>query len=460
MIENITKTTIHTVSCPPVSNTLMNSDTNIIVPDSRPDAGEVVMVSLRPIIEEKRVQKDYITLTGNLDYELIYTPEGGGNPVAVATRVPFTHQLEVAGGEGAHISVKPNVVSASATVANSRKINIKSTIEFDTNALLPIEYEVVSKEGCDMPCRADSVSCSCLASFCERDFEVGGVLPGKAVPAEILSTRVFVDSSEIKYLNGKPVAKGVIRGEALYVDEEGNLAVAVGDFPFTEPLGCEGEMVSAELDFVLRDATFSIHTGSEGKVIKGEFAYTVTAFLYEDCKREIITDIYSPDFNLATAKSDLTFCSVTSYKDECAVRETMPLSRGEAVAVFGTSVMAEIEDIKITPSATRAIGKSRVTLCITDTYGKVYTVEKEFPFDCALDIRTDKDDRVNVVVEAECVSADLINPSSAEVRFTLCFNTRVDTTCTLPCILDVKATEDASYATPMPSVVLYFPSPD
>lgn len=460
MPVNISKNTIKTVSYPSVSNTLMSCDTNVIVPDSKPDAREVVVVSVRPLIGEKRVQKDYITLSGNLDYELMYTPEGGDCPVGVSTRVPFTHQIEMAGGEGAHISVKCNVVSVSAVAVNSRKINIKSVIDFETNAVLSSSFEIASEKGCDMPCRTDSVNCSCLASFCERDFEVGGALTlGGGAPAEILATRGGIDCREIKFINGKPVAKGIVRAAALYTDEEGKRCIAEGDFPFTEPLGCDGEGTSREVDFVMTDGQFAITSEGGGSGISATFSYTLCAFIYEDCKAEVISDIYSPEFDLETDRRDISFCHITSVREECPVKETIPLMSGnEAVAVFSTTVTPEIEDIRSTPSGTEAVGKAAILLCCVDREGNVCTAKKELPFACSLGVSAEDKDRISVVVEAESISAGLISPNMADVRYTLCFDTKVAGAQDLSCICDVRAIECEDKKVSAPSVLLYFPS--
>lgn len=456
---NIRKTPVGTIAFPSVSNTAESCDTNIIVPDSKPDVREVIYAVARTLINEKKVQRDYITLSGVTDYELVYLAEGEGEIESLSTRVPFTHQLELSCGEGAYATVKCNGEPVVATVVNSRKINIRHTIEFETNAVLSVTSDVVSGADCGLPCRSVTAESTCLVAFCERDFQVGGTLSRRGgAPSEILATDCRIDSREIKFINGKPVAKGVVRATALYRDDGGNLCTATGDFPFTEPFGWEGEGDIREAEYTLTDGEFIIKRDGDCPEISVNLSYTLSAFVYEDCTVELVTDIYSPDCELEADREEIRFSRIAGAFEEYPVRDTITLAHGGDTAdICNTTVTPIIEDIKSNPSGCEAVGKAVVRLCCVATGGGIHTVEKEIPFTCPVGITPAPDDRISVVAEAENISAD-ISGGGADVRFTLCLQSHVATDTALSCICDVRETDAETDGEDAPSVVLYFPS--
>ena len=475
MPVNLEKKIIETCIFPEAANTRITPDANVIVPDSKPDAAKVVSAAVRPLIAEKRVQKDYITLSGNLDYEILYlTEEKDIAPrlMSISTRMPFSHQIEVTGGgDDICAGVKANVVSVSAEAVNSRKLNIKSVVDFETNLVDSSRFEaVVSSAESSIPCRSISVPCSSVAAFCENEFELGGVLAttGGSIIEEILCTDIKIDNREVRCLNGKLAAKGVARVSALYMDSDGVPRTVEGDIPFTEVLSIDGvdDSMIYEVDYSFVDTEFTAASDDDGDTTAIDIKVTVSAcgYVYSRVNEEVATDLYSPEFELDVTDSVADVCHITyNGSEQCSIRESITLAPyPDATSIYNTTVNPCITDIKTSPSGAEVVGVADVCItCISDSEAMpVYTCRREVPFNCNLSTgSSDPDGRINVLCEAENIVCSLSAPSSAELRFNLYFETKVTETKEISYVADVKIPEGGETDKgDMPSIVIYFAS--
>jgi len=476
MSVELEKKIIETYRTLKASSTQLTPDADIIVPDSKPDVGSVIAADVLPMICEKRVQKDYITVSGNLDYRILYLSDEKDAPSqikGIKTRVPFTHQLEVSGvDDNAFAGIRCDVVHVSSEAVNSRKINIKSVIDFETNIIKPTEFEaVVSAVQADVPCKNRAVSYSSVAGFTENEFELSGALssnPGLPLIDEILKVDTKICGREVKAMNGKLVAKGVVSVNVLYADENGKAGCFDGEIPFTEVLSIDNvaENMISDVEYSLTDIEYTVASDDDGdmSVLELRAMVNACAYVYERCNDSVTSDLYSPDFELSV-KTDKSSLSDIVYDgiEQSAVKESISLAQWpETVKIYDASVKPYIESIKTAGDKAELCGAADVYLtCITSLEdAPVYTLKEEIPFTCNINVgNISESSQISVVCEADNIACSLPTPASADLRFVLNFETKVTDVREISYVSGAEECEDSTNnREPMPSIIIYFAS--
>lgn len=456
------------------SNTSLTSDADIIVPDFKPDVDKVLSAEILPMISDKKVQKDYITLSGNLDYRILYlSDEKDAQPQlkAINTRIPFTHQLESKGiDDSSFSSVKCDVVHVSAEAVNSRKINIKSVVDFETNIIKPTQFQAVVSSGeSELPCKNNPLNYSTLTSFTENEFEITGeigVNPSGGTIDEILKVDVTTVGKDIKTVNGKPVVKGVISVSVLYADNSGDVGTFTGEIPFTQVLSIDNVNPDAisEVEYTLSDMSYSPLADDDGDVtmIELQAVINAAAFIYNSYTDSVTIDLYSPDMPL-NIKTDNSYVSNITFDsvEQLDFSESISLSSSpDAVKLYGVNVKPYVENIKTNGNKAEISGTADVYISyISDSPSSpVYTYKGEFPFFSSINTGAISDNTsISVLCEADNVVCSIVSSNSAELHYSLLFETKVTEKTQVCYVCD--ADEDESGATvkaDMPSVVIYF----
>ncbi len=450
-------------------------DTDIIVPDIKPDVKNVLQVEVLPHIREKHIQKDYITLTGNVDYNILYLSDEKESPSAlkaINTRVPFTHQLEAFGAEAATFAgIKADVINVEFSAVNSRKINVKSVVDFESNIIMSDEFQAVSAVSAqgDLPCKSRNVSSFAMVDFAENEFEAGdafSIPSGSDMIDEILKVDVKVCGREVKSINGKLVAKGIVDVRALYSVTSGQYRNMEGEIPFTEVLSVADVDSShmCEVEYTLTDLRYSAAADSDGDMALMDVTVCVNAAtcVYAQSEESLTVDLYSPDFDVAVARDSISVNRlICASNDQSIIKDTVQLPAGapSISGIYNVIAKPYVESAEISG------GKAHIS-GVTDTYlmytssspdAPVSSFKKEIPFAYSVPVDCGDDARISVICDADNISCSAASVNTAEVRFNLNFDTKVVAEEDVLYIKDVEADEStAAERGTMPGIVIYF----
>ncbi len=450
-------------------------DNDIIVPDTQPDVKTVLQAEILPMICEKHIQRDYIILSGNVDYSIVYLSDEKDAPSkvkSISTRVPFTHQIEASGvHEAAFTGIKADVVSVDFSAVNSRKINIKSVVDFETNIIRPDDFQAVSNvmSESELPCMYQDIVSYSLKDYAENEFEISNVLSissGSEVIEDILKVDVRVSGKEIKSINGKLVAKGTLEARALYTDTSGQLQSIDGELPFTEVLSIDDvyEDNICESEYTLTDLQYSAAADSDGDATMIELRARINAAtcVYEQKAESVTTDLYSPDFNVAIARDKAKVSQIVcASSDRSVIKESISLSADAPSIgrIYNVVVKPYVENAELSggKAEIRGIADTYIEYTSQNTDAPVWSEKKEIPFTYSVSADCNKDAQISVICEADEISYSVTSSTSADVRFTLNFETKISEEKDVTYIKDVEADEENGFNKDnMPSITIYF----
>lgn len=473
MTFEIEKKAVKAIYAVTPSGTRAVNDADIIVPDFRPDSAGVLQAEVFPTVNEKKVQGGFITLSGSIGYSVLYLSDEKGAPPAVnpiSVKMPFTHRIEAAGAaDGATVRVCPDVVRVEFSQVNSRKINVKSVVDFQCRLESNTEIEAVCSVSAEkpVPMRQTEVTSFYVASAGENFFEISDALPlpqNGGVIGEVLKADVAVNGREIKSINGKLVAKGDVEIKALYTDGGGNIGCFGGEIPFTEILDADnvGESDIVRAAYTVTDFTYSAAADSNGDVtlLKVSAAVSVFTYVYSQQTEEVTGDLYSPDFRIdvtgkqAEIRRNTNNCSCRSAVKEIA---EIPVGAPDAERIYTAVAKPYIEEAKIVAGKAHISGTTDVyiTYISQDTAVPVFTFKKEIPFE----INTPCDgggDIIDAVCTASAVQETGVSPRDIEIKFFLDFDISAFEKRKISYIENAEAFEEEKKDGERAGLVIYF----
>lgn len=345
MSINLIKTEVKTnkIICQKYSQTMVESD--IIVPDIKPDIKRVPDVSGYAYITERNIQSDKILLQGTVRFTVLYVPDGNvkGKIKSISAAREFTHTIDCRGlTPDMQLNAEVTSLSFDSTLINSRKLSVRCILGISSTvsnpAILPISTD--AEEEADLALKKESLRLisETVPTQCRLVLRGQTELPaGKPAVNEILKTTASAYSVELCITDDRAIAKGNVKINMLYSAETENEDPEFMEFliPFTENLDLNGlnEGMQCEIDYSLNDMYFEIREDADGepRIIGTEIVLCASVKGSEAFDIEAITDAYSlygdPDITYKTYNPEqLLDCSTAevTLKDEAKTPQLMP----------------------------------------------------------------------------------------------------------------------------------------
>lgn len=369
-------------------------DSDVIVPDTKPDAVKVLGVDASALIGDKYISKDYITITGTINYKILYVGDGENKSAqSIDYSSPFSQQIDAKGAdESMTCFVKCKVGHVEHSIKNSRKINIKSAIDIDSRAYDMSEVALISEVDGDiaLPRKEKCVNNFNLKICQENSFEINETvsLPETNPKAdEILKCSVKIKNDELKVVLNKVVVKGNISLTALYKSDD-NIYTTESEIPYTEILNVDSvtpEMYTvAEYD--VKDLSFAEKRDDEGKIDSLDVGVNVYATImsYEEKKISYISDIYCPDYELEVSKESMEVCElVDAVSGQCVVNDNITFADSYDIEkIYSLSSSAHIDSSRVVNNSVVVNGTAHVCLMgkLMSDEPVISSAEKEIPF--------------------------------------------------------------------------------
>ena len=359
------------VICQKSSQTMVESD--VIVPDVKPDIKKILEVSGSVCITQKMIQQDKVFLQGVIRMTVLYLPDGGasGELCSLFVNQEFSHAMDCRGiTPEMTLSAEATTESMDHTLLNSRKVNLRCVLGFGIKVIRPIILSLTTgtQEESAIPLRKERLRLLGNTELCESQIILREQLEfpsGKPTIGEILRVTAIPTSTELQLLEGKAVAKGQVRICTLYSSETDHSVQFMEHLlPFTEILDMEGatEDMEGEIDFSINDLYHEIREDSDGEFrnLGLELVLSATVHGHEIIEIETVTDAYSLDCDLEldckthhmeqlldhntaelTHKDHAEIPSMLpSLRQVCDVNATAKIDRisidGDQITVFGT----------------------------------------------------------------------------------------------------------------------------
>ncbi len=422
-------------------------DDTLIVPDTKPDIKKILCVSARTYVTDTTPSQDKVHIEGVVKAAVLYLPDGDvlGNIKVLNLSREFSHAMEAKGAEPESIvSAEAEIDTADATLINSRKVNVRISINLGVKVGKPEPIEipvgVETETACETPKKPDflelmpfkprgsseeqnsesepstgkkediqlksvplRISCNKFSTdgsiIVREQYEVSSKLPQVG---EILLTRVGVEPEESITTEGNTRIKGNLKINIMYEDQptqqgdsEKNGSVRTAEFtvPFSEQFDTPGAVddMECEPEYTIREVYTEIrdNTDGEAKIIGVEVVLGVSLSAYSIDEPMVITDAYTlvgDELKMEFAEISPEQVADTKYAEltHKATAKRNSATQPEIVGICCIDIMrTSVDDIKIHDNTVTVKGSidSKIIYISSDENQPVSSIEHKTEFE-------------------------------------------------------------------------------
>lgn len=283
----------------------MTLDDDVNISDTMPDALSIVMDRAELKAEEVKAAADHVTVKGTLLFSVMYlTEEGAQSLYCMDGKVPFEEQVFMEGVEnGDAVNVKWDVEDFSASLINSRKMNVQALVNLRLSVDELYDEETAVDMYHDEP-----------VEYCKRALELSQIAIQKKdifrikeeteLPQnypnvfQVLWESVQLNNVEFRVLEEKLSVQGEVTVFVLYEGEgeEAPTRHFEAVLPFNGIIECHGckEEMFADIDYAVGHKELEIRPDFDGeeRVIGLELVLDLDIKLYEEETVELLSDVY------------------------------------------------------------------------------------------------------------------------------------------------------------------------
>lgn len=446
------------------------ADYDVIVPDYRPDLLKILQVDANAVVQQFEVQNDRITVTGKVDYKILYIPDSATGITGIITSAPFHHIEETsAARQDMLCHVQSDVEHVEFSMVNSRKIGIKTVIGLNIHLTDTQKISAVTAvEGDDMELKTRSFRTAHRVVDRTCTFSVSDTLAvpvGQPSIQSLIKSDVAIRGKDVKIISNKVVTKGELVVCTLYSAENDAMPVCtVHEIPFTEILDAEGidETQNTHVAFALQSAEFKESTDADGELrnILADIKLCVQINADEMTETEAVYDAYSTqsDLKLTTACVEIQEVQ-DAVSGESTVKSVLsfPAELPPPVQVYNVVAKPYVNSAAVQGGRVVVDGSiDAYVLYLSDRQDNLLsTYQEEIPFRAELDCAAgDTECNVKALCDITHVSYNLNASGEVETRVIVRTDATVSSTEHADIITEIEAvplqnTDDSS-------IVLYY----
>ncbi len=459
------------VICQKSGQTMVESD--LIVPDVKPDIKKILEVSGSVCITQKMIQQDKIFLQGVLRMTVLYLPDGGteGELCSLFVNQDFSHSMDCRGATPEmSLTAEATIETIDHTLLNSRKLNLRCVLGLGIKVVRPILLSLTTgAEGEDsLALRKERLRLLGNTEVCESQIILREQLEfpsGKPTIGEILRLTAIPTATELQLVEGKAVAKGQVRICTLYRSETDHSVQFMEHLlPFTEIIDMEGatDGMEGEISFSIADLYHEIREDSDGEArnLGLELVLATTVHGHEITEIDAVTDAYSLccDLEMTTKSHHIEqlldhSTAELSHKDHAELPAMLPPLR----QVCDINANARIDRIAMEGDQITVFGtiRSNILYLTTEESLPVSGFHHQSEFSHSFSVPgADSNTACDARIFLDHVSYTLSGNNSLELRFILGLTVKSLKTGELTFVDELSPSQETTKL--HPCVVLYF----
>lgn len=461
------------VICQKCSQTRVESD--VIVPDIKPDIRKILEVSGNVCITQKYIQQDKVFIQGNVSMTALYAPDGEviGKIKSITVSKEFNHTIDCRSAmPDMQLTAEAEIENLDYTAVNSRKLNLRCMlnigIKVTKTATVSISTDVEESKGIALKKDRLRIISNTDPSECKIILREQLDLPsGKPTIGEILKITAIPSSTELCMMENKAVAKGQVQICVLYNADDENNSVQFTEYtlPFTEIIDIPGatEDMDGEIEYYVNDMYHEAREDSDGEIRNLGIELVLNAELKGSriTEAEGITDAYSINIPLSVStKSHKIEQLLENSSAEISHKDTahLPAMMPDIARIYNVNSNASIENISVSNGEINVHGKisTNILYLSDDNETPVASFNHISDFSHTFALPDVCDETIcDARIFMNHVSYTLNGDNSLDLRFVIGLSVKSLTACEITLIDNISENESGDLV-PNPCMVIYF----
>ncbi len=352
MILELEKQNIHMNHWKKQVSTQVTLDDDFIVPDTRSDIAQVILISGEIQMEPAKIQSEKLTVNGHLDFHILYRKEEGGLQT-LGGLLPFEDAVNVPDlEERDYVSVHGKLEDLHADIINSRKLSIKAIITleirvetlFDNEAAVDVAEPEADPSGGMAPqieIRREERTVAAIALRRKDTYRVKEEIAlsgSKPAIDRILWTEMRLTGVTVRPLDGSIHLEGSLLVFVIYEGEgDPDLVQWIEQsLPFTgevEMQGAAAEMIPAiSVRLIHKDLEAKPDYDGEMRELGIDAVVELDVRLYEEQELAIVEDLYAANREVELETGEARFDRIlTRNTGKCRIAEKISMDHGARI---------------------------------------------------------------------------------------------------------------------------------
>lgn len=326
-------------------------ETGMIVPDSKPDVLDVLVVDADVIVKKKEKTGKVMEIGGEICYQVIYRADNQEQSLeAINTKAPWSVSCNYpAREEDVHTLVKSSVEHSNAEVINGRKLSAKSVVKLDVKYLAEKSIEAGEMvQGDNIYQKADQQEIAMLEDMGERTVNVAETMDlpeGKPAMEEILYNHAAIRDVRV---NDNMNLEGTLEVDYLYraENDSGRVENIHMELPVSKSLDVENYRYdNASVNASVKSISLKPDEDLDGLLtrVRMDAEIGVDYSLFSKENIHLVRDAYCLDYDFELEKKP-----VTVGVEENDVRENIQVNGNLPMDTAGDT-LEEIISLTVKP---------------------------------------------------------------------------------------------------------------
>lgn len=433
-----------------VDTTLFSEETlESIVPDACPDILRILETDGVVCVKSREAGEGRAEVRGVIRTTVLYLPEENHEICRMEVAIPFTCGIDHGGiGAAGVVQAVPRILSADTRAINPRKVYIRVELAMGVKAFMPCIHEIVSDCGAAQETgvqeKREKWQLYLTTTVQEKHFTFSDELslPGsKPDLAGLLRQRMDFCCSESKVIGNKLIFKGQVLLTILYKGSDGMPVTAPFELPFSQIMEVPGAAEEADCELNLLFNDFSCQPDPEdGRTLSVSMDLSAQAVLREERNLEVLTDLYSTDYELDTQMKQESFCRLgENGTRRLSVREVVE-TPVEVKSVVDCAVSVGQVSQKREGSQLILSADVRAAIFFRGEDDELYAMTKSIPASYQWEMAAD----CRCICRCQCPGELYATPTmgGVEVRFPLDFDCRTEVPQELSAVCEARLVDD------------------
>lgn len=304
-------------------------DGDVIVNDIKPDVLNIISATGIPCVYKKEIMEGKIRIDGSINTYIIYLADDENSTVrSLNTVLDFTQMFDIDGAEpGMTINEKVDVQNFECRILNSRKINIKATLEIEAKVYCNDNVDIISNISNLNDIQTlnnNRVVNSLVGSGNTRVYAKDTIsIDNVDDLAEIMRADIKIVDKDIKLSYNKVLAKADASVTILYLTEDNRIKSVDTKIPIMGFVDIENinDDDICDVDYKLKNLIIKPNN-SDVHTIYIEAEIEIICFAYETKTINLIEDLYSISSDLSFKQKEIiTMSGKQNLKENCEINE-------------------------------------------------------------------------------------------------------------------------------------------
>ena len=318
-------------------------ETELLISDYLPPVQRIVKCFAKPVVLQKQLAPGRLTLEGYLRCTVYYQGEEGAGLCRTEQKLPFTKALELPSFAATAWTacVEGQTEYLNCRAVNPRRIEVRGAYGLVVSVHAQLSTEVITAPQRGRH-RAEAGHAGRVrrAATLEKLVTIEGALTFLKPPAAILDITGTAEVRELKRMQGKAVAKGVLHVLCGWRAEgDAALRSRTADLPFNQILDADGLSEDCRCLCVLEPVGFAAAEGETTEDGAASTTLTATAMLrlsgWRPYQLQCVADAFSTRFETTLTPQTLATESLL-----CALDETTVLRGSGPLPDAGAHILA------------------------------------------------------------------------------------------------------------------------